>query len=101
MAIKNNLVKQKQAAFASMKKIEGLTCPICMDIIISCRIAICGHSFCHQCISECLVRKKECPQCRKNIRRKVLQPSSLIDNSVKLLVFGKKEEGCSDELMRW
>jgi len=72
-----------------------------MDLIISCRIAVCGHSFCHQCISECLVRKKECPQCRKNIRRKVLQPSALIDNSVKMVVQGKSDEGAPEELARW
>jgi len=72
-----------------------------MDLIIECRIAICGHSFCHQCISECLVRKKECPQCRKHIRRKVLQPSKLIDNSVKMLVQGKKDLGAPEEYDKW
>lgn len=84
-----------------MSKVEPLTCPICMDLIINCRIAICGHSFCHWCISECLVRKKECPQCRKNIRKKVLQPSLLIDNSVKMYVIGKKEQGHPDEFNKW
>lgn len=72
-----------------------------MDIIIHCRIAICGHSFCHQCISECLVHKKECPQCRKNIRKKVLQPSVLIDNAVKLFVSSKKDKGSSDDFNKW
>ena len=86
---------------SSFKKVEGLTCPICMDFIIGCRIAVCGHSFCHQCISECLIRRKECPQCRKNIRRKVLQLSLMIDNSVKMMVLAKKDLGELDEYTRW
>ena len=45
--LKVNISRQKKAANCSMKKVEGLTCPICMDYIISCRIAVCGHSFCH------------------------------------------------------
>ena len=99
--LKNKINNQKKAANSSMKKVEGLTCPICMDYIISCRIAICGHSFCHHCIAECMVRKKECPQCRKNIRRKILQPSLLIDNSVKMIAYGKKQEGDNSDYLRW
>jgi len=72
-----------------------------MDLIIGSRTATCGHSFCHQCISECLVRRKECPQCRKNIRRKVLNPSLQIDNSVKLMVQAKKDLGSEDEFKSW
>jgi len=72
-----------------------------MDVIIGCRIAICGHSFCHQCIAECLVRRKECPQCRKTIRRKVLQLSLMIDNAVKMMVIAKKEQGEPEEFERW
>lgn len=100
-SLKRSLEKKKQVAIQSMRQTEGLICPICMDMIISCRIAICGHSFCHQCISECMLRKKECPQCRKNIRKKVLQPSSLIDNSVKMHVYGKKKDGDADAFNKW
>jgi hypothetical protein len=42
----------------SLKNIEEITCSICLDYIIGCKIAICGHSFCDFCISECLIRKK-------------------------------------------
>lgn len=99
--LRSSLEKKKQVALKSMFKTEGLLCPICMDMIISCRIAICGHTFCHQCIAECMLRKKECPQCRKNIRKKVLQPSALIDNSVKMYVFGKKYQGDSEAYNKW
>lgn len=45
--MKLDLQKHQKAALNSFKKIEGLTCPICMDLIIGCRIASCGHAFCH------------------------------------------------------
>ena len=56
-----------------------------MDFIVSCRTAICGHSFCEECISESLLRKRECPNCRKDIRKWVLQRSEQIDSAVKLV----------------
>lgn len=74
-----------------------MTCSICMDSIISCRIAVCGHSYCHQCIAECLIRKKECPQCRMIIRRKVLQESLIIDSAVKMTA----AQMGSEEFKRW
>lgn len=45
---------------SSIRNVEDLNCSICLDYIIGCRIAICGHSFCDQCISEWLVRRKVC-----------------------------------------
>lgn len=30
----------------SMKSVEDLNCTICLDYIIGCKVAICGHSFC-------------------------------------------------------
>lgn len=85
---------------ANEKTIEkSMYCPICMELIMSCRVAVCGHTFCHQCITECLIRKKECPQCRKIIRKKILQPFPLIDNSVKMFINGTIEDG-NDELKK-
>jgi hypothetical protein len=81
--------------------VEGLTCAICMDLILSCRISVCGHAFCHQCIQECLVRRKECPQCRKNIRRKALHLSRPLDNAVKMIVQAKRDAGETAEYEKW
>lgn len=68
-----------------------------MDLILSCRIALCGHSFCHQCIHECLIRRKECPQCRTPIRKKVLQESLAVDSAVKISSLNESNE----EFNRW
>ena len=57
-------------AFKNSQSVDNvLTCSICMDYIVSCKTAICGHSFCEICIHEALIRKKECPNCRKDIRK--------------------------------
>ena len=72
-----------------------------MDYIISCRTAICGHSFCEICINESLIRRKECPNCRKDIRRWVLSKSEIVDSAVKLMVKSKTDAGDDGELERY
>lgn len=67
-----------------------LTCPICMDYIVSCKTAICGHSFCEVCIHEAMIRKKECPNCRKDIRKYVLKETNMIDTAVSMMIKGKQ-----------
>ena len=72
-----------------------------MDYIVSCRTAICGHSFCEECINESLIRKKECPNCRKDIRKWVLSKSEIIDSAVKLMVESKRDNGDDEDLKRY
>mmetsp|Transcript_16679 Transcript_16679/g.11827 ORF Transcript_16679/g.11827 Transcript_16679/m.11827 type:complete len:93 (+) Transcript_16679:407-685(+) len=85
-----------------MKDVDGLTCSVCMDYILSCRTAVCGHSFCEECITEVLIRKKECPHCRKDIRKWPLQPNKMIDSTVKLIVDSKKRSNQEDQdYKRW
>ena len=84
----------------TFENVSELNCSICMDYIVSCRTAICGHSFCEQCINESLIRKKECPNCRKDIRKWVLSKSDIIDSAVKLMVEGKRDAGDDEDFRR-
>jgi len=79
---KLDLNQIKKSLGKSIGKVDGLTCSICMDYIICCRTGVCGHSFCEECINESLIRKRECPHCRKDIRKWILQGSEIIDNAV-------------------
>ena len=81
--------------------IDSLQCSICMDFILNCRTAVCGHSFCHVCIEESLLRKKECPNCRKEIRKWGCQKSELIDQAVDLVIQSRSSQGDSAEATRW
>jgi hypothetical protein len=72
-----------------------------MDFIVSCRTAVCGHSFCYECVTESLIRKKECPHCRKDIRRWVLLKSEMIDKAVKMMVESKRQSGDDTDSQRW
>jgi len=72
-----------------------------MDYIVSCRTAICGHSFCETCINESLIHRRECPNCRKDIRKWVLQKSDIIDSAVKFMVAQRAEAGDEDEMKRY
>ena len=42
----------------AFKNLEDVNCSICLDCIIGCRVAACGHTFCNNCLTECLIRKK-------------------------------------------
>jgi hypothetical protein len=76
----------KQSFKKYLSSVESLQCSICMDLIVSCRTAVCGHSFCEECITESLLRKRECPICRKDIRQWVLNKNEIIDTAVTLMV---------------
>jgi hypothetical protein len=82
-------------------EIDGMQCAICMDFIMICRTAVCGHSFCCECIHESLLRKRECPHCRKDIRKWSLNSSELIDKAVELTVKSKTEAGDPSDEKRW
>ena len=95
----------------SFKMVEDVNCSICLDYIIGCRIAFCGHTFCNICITEWLVRKKVkfnniiskqiCPVCRKDIRKQKLLSNKMIDNTVKAMVISKNISGGNDDFERW
>ena len=38
-----------------LQETNELSCPICMDTIISANTTICGHTFCEQCLLETLL----------------------------------------------
>lgn len=72
-----------------------------MDYIVVCRTAVCGHSFCEKCLHESLIHRKECPNCRKDIRKWVLSKSNIIDSAVKLMIKSKADAGDESELKRF
>jgi hypothetical protein len=48
-----------------------------------------------------LLRKKECPNCRKEIRKWGCQKSELIDQAVDLVIQSKSSQGDTAEATRW
>uniref|UniRef100_A0A1Q3F061 Putative ring finger n=1 Tax=Culex tarsalis TaxID=7177 RepID=A0A1Q3F061_CULTA len=53
-----------------------LTCPICFESIFSQQAAstICGHLFCHACITKEINLRKQCPMCKRNLVRSHIHP---------------------------
>lgn len=47
--------------------LEKYDCPICMCKLLEPLIAKCGHTFCKGCITECVNRQHECPECRAKL----------------------------------
>lgn len=46
------------AVSSALCQVDDLNCSICLEFMINCKIAVCGHTFCEFCISEWLIRKK-------------------------------------------
>ena len=83
---------QMQLLSKQLTNCDSLQCNICLDFIVSCRTAVCGHSFCEECITECLLRRKECPGCRRDIRRWPIEKSTQVDEAVRIVCESKSAQ---------
>lgn len=56
---------------------DNVSCPICMenikqsDDIQSCRVLLCKHIYCDNCITRWLKTSKQCPLCKVDLEEKV------------------------------
>ena len=65
------------------KETKHLSCSICLNIFNNAIITSCGHTFCKSCLNTWIVwkRRKECPQCRKQFKKKKTN-TAIDDNCV-------------------
>tara|TARA_B100000123_G_scaffold272498_1_gene255477 strand:- start:1012 stop:1830 length:819 start_codon:yes stop_codon:yes gene_type:complete len=68
---KNNLIDSNFCSRCGydISKIQIRKCSICLEECNKQEILICGHTFCKNCIDTQYNIKKECPMCRKKIRK--------------------------------
>lgn len=54
----------------------AVSCPICFDSIFRKQASstICGHLFCHDCISQEIQLRKQCPLCKRKLARNHIHP---------------------------
>mmetsp|Transcript_56390 Transcript_56390/g.138553 ORF Transcript_56390/g.138553 Transcript_56390/m.138553 type:complete len:159 (-) Transcript_56390:217-693(-) len=64
---------------------EEFCCPICFSMVQDAMMTQCGHVFCSDCISECLSRKKQCPNCNQPQTKEKLVKNHHADRVVALL----------------
>ena len=62
-------------------------CPVCYDTIGNCTTLSCNHSFCYNCINNCLKTDRRCPICRKINTKKPIPDSFLSYKKNHLKVF--------------
>lgn len=43
---------------------QEFDCPLCLQLLYEPLTLECGHSFCRDCVSQALQRKRHCPLCR-------------------------------------
>ncbi|KAJ4458060.1 putative E3 ubiquitin-protein ligase [Paratrimastix pyriformis] len=80
--------KEKALAMTLIQRSDlesELTCSICLELFHRAVGLECGHSFCHFCISDYLLRKRECPNCRAAVLRDPIN-SVPLNNAVGRLV---------------
>lgn len=59
-----------------------MACPICLDLMLSATVTLCGHTFCERCIFEWNVFNKDCPVCRQSVRHEVPCSCVMIDSLI-------------------
>ena len=63
----NQILFYSRENLIDKEKNEEFKCPICLDILkepISCSDKKNSHSFCKECIDNCLKNNKRCPMCK-------------------------------------
>ncbi|CAM9391721.1 unnamed protein product [Choristocarpus tenellus] len=46
---------------------KDLSCPVCFEVVKDCVVTPCGHSFCRECASDAINRKRVCPVCQSAV----------------------------------
>ncbi|KAL0094997.1 WD40-repeat-containing domain protein [Phycomyces blakesleeanus] len=54
---------------------DDLSCPICHEIMKDVFMVVCGHSYCHACISQHIQINPDCPLCRRKILQNQIYPN--------------------------
>ncbi|KAI9026597.1 WD40-repeat-containing domain protein [Phycomyces nitens] len=54
---------------------DDLACPICHEIMKDVFMTVCGHSYCHVCISQHIKMNSDCPLCRANVSPNKVYPN--------------------------
>lgn len=72
--------------------LENFECLVCMNHFKSPHITKCGHSFCEECIFECLNLKKLCPHCNEPLQINEVFKNYQLEDLLKQLLDAKKKE---------
>ena len=73
--------------------LDKFDCPVCMCKYSEPTITKCGHTFCSQCIAECINNKHQCPLCMTDL--KTVKDDTIRNFSLETLLkelHSKKEE---------
>lgn len=70
-------IRSQQSEPAGPQRVGKHTCIICMEPFTNATTTVCGHPFCHECLTQALMAGEKnsengvgsCPVCRKQLRR--------------------------------
>lgn len=63
--------------------IKEFECPVCFGTLTDAYSTKCGHVFCKLCIEECLNRRHECPNCKKESFLQDTSPNYTLDKIIR------------------
>jgi len=63
--------------------IKEFECPVCFGTLTDAYSTKCGHVFCKGCIEECLNRRHECPNCKKETVLGETSPNYTLDKIIR------------------
>lgn len=65
-----------------------LTCPLCLDLLVSAKIVNCGHTFCEDCVENLKIERQfesvSCPLCQVPLQ--TILPATIVDRCIEHLI---------------
>lgn len=72
--------------------VEKFDCPICMCKMLEPYMTKCGHTFCHNCISETVNIKHICPLCMNPTQKEDIFRNFALESMIKMIEEKRQEE---------
>lgn len=74
-------IREEDEVKVSLRQL-GLECAVCIETFVEPMLTKCGHTFCKNCIKQCIREHGTCPECRTKLTHNNLSPNLMAKSQV-------------------